>query len=411
MHVPGWHEKTRKWQQEGRLQVLGIIEEQHPERARLFMQWKRMDWPILVDSLNLLRVPYVPITLAIDEHGVIRLDELGLEEVDRLEKEFLDRTFELPAGAPPGSAPAFGGTVRPDLGALGRAASRLQSAAAWREHARALVLWGGTERHDEAIEAYHEAVRLEPGDDATRFRLGVAYRMRHDSERRQSHDFQSAVNAWSEALEIDPNNYIWRRRIQQYGPRLDKPYSFYDWVSEAREEIEARGETPVPLRVEPGGAELAYPAERFASEQGPSEAPDPQGHILRDKKGFIQVETVLVPPAIAPGGSARVHVIFRPNADVKAHWNNEVEDLVFWVDPPAGWRTDRRWLTVPRPQQVVSTETRRVEFELQVPADAAPGTVELSGYALYYVCEDVKGTCLYRRQDLSLQIAVLEQPR
>src|SRR5690606_12200115 len=37
-----------------------------------FMQWKQMDWPIMVDSLNLLGVKVVPITLFIDEHGIIR---------------------------------------------------------------------------------------------------------------------------------------------------------------------------------------------------------------------------------------------------------------------------------------------------------------------------------------------------
>ena len=52
--------------------MAGIIEEQHPDRAQLFMQWKQMGWPVMVDSLNLLNVPYVPITLEIDEGGVIR---------------------------------------------------------------------------------------------------------------------------------------------------------------------------------------------------------------------------------------------------------------------------------------------------------------------------------------------------
>lgn len=68
------------------------------------------------------------------------------------------------------------------------------------------------------------------------------------------------------ALDLVP--YIFRRRIQQYGPRLDKPYPFYDWVSEARAAVLARGETPVEPRVEPGGAELAAPLERMAEDSG-----------------------------------------------------------------------------------------------------------------------------------------------
>ena len=61
--------------------------------------------------------------------------------------------------------------------------------------------------------------------------------------------FQRAIDAWGQALAIDPNHYIWRRRIQQYGPRLIKPYPFYDWVEQAAREIRARGETPVELAV------------------------------------------------------------------------------------------------------------------------------------------------------------------
>jgi hypothetical protein len=54
--VPGWHERTREHQARGELQLVGIIQEQHPDRCRLFMQWKQMDWPILVDALNLYGV-------------------------------------------------------------------------------------------------------------------------------------------------------------------------------------------------------------------------------------------------------------------------------------------------------------------------------------------------------------------
>ena len=37
---------------------------------------------------------------------------------------------------------------------------------------------------------------------------------------------------------------------------------------------------------------------------------------------------------------------------------------------------------------------------------AAPGPRRLPAYALYYVCEGVKGTCLYRRQDIDVTIDV-----
>ena len=48
---------------------------------------------------------------------------------------------------------------------------------------------------------------------------------------------------------------------------------------------------------------------------------------------------------------------------------------------------------------------RRVELEVHAGEDVeSPG--RLRGYALYYVCEDVDGTCLYRRQDIAVEIPI-----
>ncbi|MFQ5696058.1 MAG: hypothetical protein ACE5HB_08725, partial [Terriglobia bacterium] len=401
VHVPGWHEATKALQKEGKVQMVGILQEQHPERARLFMQWKQMGWPLLVDSLNLLEVPYVPITLLLDEHGVVRQIQPPRQQAGHLEENFLSKTFEKPADWTSAK------TEKPDLAAL-RAATRANTAEAWGAYGNAAALWGGAAQASEAIRAYRRALQLEPADGWTLFRLGVAYRLRYDSGRRLADDFQRAVDHWKQALDTDPNQYIWRRRIQQYGPRLAKPYPFYDWVRRARQAIAARGETPVELRVEPGGAELARPARSFTTSPAQQE-PDAQGRIYRDERAFVEVETTVVPGTVAPGEAARVHVAFRPNLGIKAHWNNEVDDLVFWVNPPAGWQVDAREQRVANPPQVVSQETRKVEFEVHCPPEAAAGTVAIPGYALYYVCEDVNGTCLYRRQDVALQVSVAEK--
>ena len=64
-----------------------------------------------------------------------------------------------------------------------------------------------------------------------------------DSVTSQAGDFQAAVDHWGAALRLNPNQYIYRRRIQQYGPRLTKPYPFYDWIKQARSDIAARGGT------------------------------------------------------------------------------------------------------------------------------------------------------------------------
>ena len=146
----------------------------------------------------------------------------------------------------------------------------------------ALTIWGGVERVDQAIDAYTRAVTLDPSDKNSWFRLGVARRIRHESAGRRPGDFQAAIDAWGRALELDPNQYIWRRRIEQYGPRLTKPYAFYDWVVPAKAEISRRGETPVPLAIEPYGSELAGPVRDVVAEASAPREPDPAG---ADPKG------------------------------------------------------------------------------------------------------------------------------
>jgi len=283
--------------------------------------------------------------------------------------------------------------------------ARLGTAEAWETYANALVEWAGPDRVGEAIEAYDHALSLERQFGPLHFRLGVAYRKRYDSPFHQPEDFQKAVDQWSAALELDPNQYIWRRRIQQYGPRLDKPYPFYDWVTTARKEIAARGETPVPLSVEPGGAEIAHPEKVFPAAATSVKEPDPQGRILRDDGQLVKIETAVVPDTKVAEASDRVHVVFRPNPAFKAHWNNEAGSMVFWVNLPYGWNVDQRQLTIPNPPQPVSKETRQIEFEVKGPKQDCTGPVTLPAYALYYVCEDVNGVCMYRRQDVPITIA------
>jgi hypothetical protein len=393
--VPGWHEAIKKLQGEGKIQMAGIIEEQHPDRARLFMQWKQMQWPVLVDSLNLLGVSAVPITLAIDEYGVIRLVNPKREEI---EQQFVNRTFEKPAGLRDVEE------VPPPLDSL-KQATRLGTAAAWETYANALVEWAGPERLGEAIDAYERARGLEPEAGSLHFRLGVAFRKRYDSVFHQPLDFQKAVDQWSAALEIDPNQYIWRRRIQQYGPRLDKPYPFYDWVATARKEIAAHGETPAPFSVEPAGAEMANPEKTFANGMEEAKEPDSEGRILRDNGRLITVETTVVPDTRAEDVTARVHVLFRPNPANKAHWNNEAGDMLFWVSPLSGWRVNRHLVTLSNPPEAVTNEPREVEFEVRAPERSRTQRVTIPAYALYYVCEGVNGVCTYRRQDVPIIIA------
>jgi len=269
------------------------------------------------------------------------------------------------------------------------------------------VVPGLHEGPDAVIAACDEALRSDRDTAALHFRRGVALRARHDSPARQPGDFAAAVESWQRALDLEPNQHIWRRRLQQYGPRLEKPYPFYDWVRQARDDVRARGETPVPLMVEPDGAEIAQPASAFTEALGTAaHEPDPQGRILRDDGEFIRLETVLVPPVVSAGGVCRVHLEFHPFAARQAHWNNEGGDLEVWIDIPVRGEVEQRALTVPNPSPPTSMEVRRVEVEVRASAGQDLHEVRLRGYALYYVCEGRGGTCLYRRQDIDVRIPV-----
>jgi hypothetical protein len=295
-------------------------------------------------------------------------------------------------------------TVSPSLEDL-RAAALEGDAASWEAYGSALFSWhpGAV---DEAIAAYRKAIEIDSGDAAAHFRLGVALRHRYDTSGARAEDFQAAVDQWARALDINPNNYIYRRRIQQYGPRLDKPYPFYDWVDQARTEIEARGERPVELVAEPAGAEIARPARSFEPSTLTAVRPDPEGKILRDDGKLVEIETTVVPAAIEPGATTRVHVVFRPADAGDVHWNNEADGLAVWLDPPEGWSVDHTLMTVANPGEPASREPRRVEFELRSPDGSGAGPATVSAYGLYYVCETARGACLYRRQAFDIPVHV-----
>lgn len=391
--MPVWHAATREWVKSGRLVLLGVVQEQHADRARLFAQWQGFDWPILHDPINILRLQAVPILVAIDEHGIVRA--VG-PDPKTFDADFLNKTFPDDAGE------ATSLTPKPsDLAAL-REQAQATPAAGWRQLGDALALWGGPERLDEAIACYQRAVQLAPADGDALFRLGVCRRLRYETAGRQPGDFQAAVDGWSRALATNPNQYIWRRRIQQYGPRLDKPYAFYDWVTEAAKAIAARGDSPIALAEPPYGSEIAYPLKELPQPEALT-PPDPEGKVRRDEKRLIGPEVAVVPASVAPGQSVRVHVTLRPSR--AAHWSNEAEPVRLWVNAPAGWRVSERLLTSPQPRETETSEARRLDFEVQAPPDAA-GTARLQVYSLYSVCETHGGQCLFLRQDIPVEIPV-----
>lgn len=393
--MPGWHDATSEVRRKGALGTVGVAIEQHPDRARLFMQWKQLDWPILWDPFNLLELPAVPITMLVGSGRVIRMLQPELDRAPEITSRLLnpEDVEATPTEDVPSPVPASDQMSPPST----------SSPIDWSGHAVALALWGGAERLDEAMAASERAVGA-GADGRLWFRHGVIARMRHDSASRRPDDFRSAVESWTRALRGDPNNYIWRRRLQQYGPRLAKPYSFYDWVPTARSEIESRGETPEDLSVEPGGAEFADPA--LSEDMSSPAPPPPDGRIAPDLAPYVDVRGSVVPSSVRPAGLARIHLDMELSPVMVAHWNNEAGPLQVWIDPPEGWDTPSTHVALDVPDSAVSDERRHAEFEVGVPHDAKRGTHEIDVVMLYGVCEDETGVCLVRRREVRIRVEV-----
>ena len=394
-----------RWVKEGKLVILGVTQEQHDDRCRLFAQWQGFHWPILYDPINVLELSGVPVLVAMDEHSIIRSTEPAIAN---FRADFLDKVFGDDAVVPHPKrvGPALkGDACFPDLNSLRALARQANSATAWRELGDALALWAGDEAREEARTAYSRAIRLDPKNGQAWFRLGVCFRSRYDSPKRQPCDFQAAIDAWGNALGLDPNQYIWRRRIQQYGPRLDKPYSFFDWVTEAEKAVRARGEKPVHLAVRPTGPEIAYPIKALPSTDKTAVNPDREGKVLRDQEGLIETEITVIPGRVSPGKSSRVYIVLRPGSKKSILWNNEGEPLRLWVEPPKDWQVSDRLLQAPAPSQAHSTEPRTLTFEIVAPANA-PGKIRLPVYALYNICDNAGGQCRFLRLDIPVTVTV-----
>ena len=397
--MPVWHAATRDAVQRGELIVVGVLQEQHPDRARLFAQWHELDWPLLWDPFNSTGDVAVPLYRFVDEHGIVR----DARAKPAALAAFLATDFEAPAEpiAPaPTDARLRRRLVAEDGGDPDPRHRTLISALLWPDD--------GDERA-RFVDLYASNAGQADLDPETRFRVGVALRLRHDSPDRRPDDFARALDAWRRALAQRPDQYIWRRRIQQYGPRLDKPYPFYDWVDEARAAILQRGEEPIPLAAALTGAESAgkgafpEPAEGAADET----EPDPDGAAPRDTAGGFRLSAAV---AFDTEGRpvARLLGVAEPAPNAGWHWNNEVEPARVWLDAdalPEGWRVAARLHVLPSPDPPAATshEPRAFDVEVAFP-EGFTGRALLPGYLLTHACSDADGTCVLVRRDFTFTI-------
>lgn len=394
-----WQKAVAPYVEAGQLIAIGVVQEQHPDRTRLYRQWRELQWPIFVDSMNVIEhVTVVPIPMALNEAGIVVNTRFNPRQLD----EFIQLEFEGP-DLPDG----YNRIPEPNLDVLRQVAEKKQTVQAWHELGTAYFNYGPEEDLDRSVQALERAIELDPGDGQAHFALGTALRRRYEMGLRKPTDAQSAVEQWGLALDINPNHYIWRRRIQQYGPRLDKPYNFYFWVQQARQDITARGEKPIQLAAEPMGSEIAAPEKRAAEPPGaPLSNPDPKGRINRDKENLVGIEPLVTPARVQPGHRVRTRVTLRLNEKTRPLWNNEAGDLTIWVGLPEGLALSASQITFPNPKTPETRELRQVEFEMAIDEKVPDGQLELPAYALYYVCADEGGVCYYLRNDFKIAFSI-----
>ncbi len=377
--------------------MLGVIQEQHADRCRLFQQWKGLDFPIVQDALNQNAIAVVPVLMLIDEHGIVRSRRPNPRT---LVADFIDKKFDKPASMAEPIAADFSKEdywqkrydKNPDdaTNIIGLADTKL----VWNRK---------TKKIKEAIKLYEAAIKKESKPADIHFRLGVAHRMLYESTGQANADlFAKAVSSWETALGMNRNQYIWRRRIQQYGPRLKKPYSFYDWVAQARKEIMARGEKPHPLPVEPNGAELAKRARQMIADAN-SKNPDPTNKITRVAKNMVTTHVNFVPSHPKPGDVVAVHVGL--NISESGNWNHETEAMKLWIEKPDSEIVLSRQLVRDETPYKISESRKSVSlsFEVKIPENATKA-VDLSAFALFNMCEKENEQCVFRRKDIAIKI-------
>ena len=361
--MPGWHKRTKDLVAAGKLQVLGIAPEQYGDRMALFLQWKKLDFPVLMDPLNVLNVAAVPITLLVDESGVIRYSNPKPKDLETfLSTDYAqssDRSSDLPF-------------------ANEQALRALQD-----------------QDPKKVEEAFKELKLLDQKGTKPEysFQAGVLARWLYDHGG-SSEDFQIAVDLWSQALEERPGQYIWRRRIQQYGPRLDKPYPFYNWVEEARKELQAAGKTPHPLQVEPSGSELAQPSKSGKQATKAPRYPDSKNRLPNESKLLgITVTTI---PHTDDRKKGRLHLLLTPSKE--GHWSSGAQEVELWYRPKSGAPIFLTSEITPLPaDQETSSEPRVLEGDFSLPKNATGDLV-----LFFSLCETENAVCRFLKTELPI---------
>ncbi|MBL4770960.1 MAG: hypothetical protein JKY61_07435 [Planctomycetes bacterium] len=408
--MPVWRDLTKELRESGELNVVGIVQEQHPDRTRLYAAWQNLDFPILWDPFNTTGIDYVLVSTFVDGYGVVRATGLSPRNGAKL-KMLLNKDWLEQDGGPKTRAP----WITPDMGQARIVHASGSLGAVKKAMSRFLWASEGTlppeTVMDDLVQQLEERLDSKDVHPEDHFRAGVARRLRLDSPHAAKGDAQASIDHWVNALTQNPNQYIWRRRIQQWGPRLDKPYPFYDWVDQAFEDLKTSGHAHAPLIAALSGSEVAGKPGGSAPAPVPVSEPDPKGQLHRDKGLMVRLETAAAPNSkVANKGkskgplSARIHITLRPLAG--SHWTPDTEPAQVWLKAPEGWSVAQQGLHFPPVSKAQTAASCYLDFEISAPKDATTGI--LKGYAVYSICKP-DGTCLFRRQDFSVQVRVANE--
>ena len=384
--LPVWYKSAKPLIESGKLAMLGVVQEQHAERAQLYKQWKQFDFPIAQDATTSLNLAVVPMAILIDEFGVVRNRRPRPGDL----ATFVEQNFEPLEKKSSGNQQS----EKPIDNKNSKAEQLIEAG-----H-RCLHDIDGP-KIEEAIEHFTQAITMQSDKECAqaKFSLGVALRMRFDiSDASNLTDFAAASENWSQALKINPNQYIWRRRIEQYGPKLKKPYPFYDWVDDAIADIKKRGEKPIKLKVKLTGSEIAGPTSTFTSEAS-EQNPDPESKILQSEKTVVQLKPSIVPAVVKPGSVVRVHLNLQTVQENK--WNNEAEPLSVWINESSNGTPEKRLIQFVRDASRTPSRTRNIDFEFKTDKDSDEPVID--GYVLFHIC-DKEGVCFYYRKNFKIPV-------
>lgn len=247
-----WCEAVDAYRKSDKLVVLGMMEEQHRDRAELFLQWKRPPVRVLFDPLNLGFASRLPMVVAIDEIGTIRAVNPRLSKFESFEKKFLRRKPRK------GGASVRTPQLEPaDPRVLKRRAAESRIPAIERDYADANFLAGAAPQLDEAMRSYSRVLQQDASDAYAYFRLGVAFRTRAESPAAAPDDAAKAIECWKNALKLDPKNVVFKSRLAQFDGDADEKSGAVHWIEKARAEIRKRGETPSAIHADPSGDRAA----------------------------------------------------------------------------------------------------------------------------------------------------------